>query len=127
MSESQAQSGASQISTLIFSCSGGSDNGLTADRAARQLTCRGKGRLFCMTGVAAQNPFHLQTVRDAERILLIDGCPFECGYNALRKAGISGFRHLRVSDIGVDPEDIPSPDELVELVADLGERLLDRD
>ncbi len=38
---------------LIFSCSGAADVGELADRAARELTRSGEGKIFCLASMAA--------------------------------------------------------------------------
>ncbi len=37
--------------TLIFACSGAADVGAVADRAAREMTKRGIGQMFCLAGI----------------------------------------------------------------------------
>lgn len=43
----------------------------------------------------------MATVQGASMLLMIDGCPLECGANVLRRAGFSNFRQLKLHEHGV--------------------------
>ena len=87
---------------LIFPCSGASDTGEIADRAARNLSTEGTGRMYCLAGIGGRISGILATTRAACRVLAIDGCPVDCAKKTLEEAGFSGFRHLRITDLGME-------------------------
>ena len=43
----------------------------------------------------------MTTVERAPELLMIDGCPLECGAHTLRLAGITAFKHLKLHELGV--------------------------
>ncbi len=87
---------------LIFACSGAADVGEISDRAARRLTKEGHGRMYCLAGVGGRVPDILANVRTAQKVLAIDGCPTECARETLLQAGLSGFEHLQLKDLGLE-------------------------
>ncbi len=103
---------------LIFACSGGSDVGEIADRAARRLTAVGAGKMYCLAGIGGQVSGIVKTTESAGSVLVIDGCPVDCGKKTLEHAGISGFIHLRVTDCGFEKGKSPATDERVEAVVE---------
>ncbi|HOW19164.1 MAG TPA: putative zinc-binding protein, partial [Phycisphaerae bacterium] len=84
--------------TLIFACSGSSDVGEIADRAARKLMRDGAGRMYCLAGVGGRVSGILLSTQAAESILAIDGCPLACAKNTLEKAEVTRFHHVQLSD-----------------------------
>ncbi|NLF38904.1 zinc-binding protein [bacterium] len=104
--------------TLIFPCSGGSDVGCLADQAARKLTKDGVGRMYCLAGIGGRVPGIIETTKAAAAVLAIDGCPVDCAKKTLEQAGFSGFKHLRLSDIGLEKGRSPVTFEAVHKVAD---------
>jgi uncharacterized metal-binding protein len=85
---------------MIFSCSGSSDIGAIADQAARRLTLEGKGKMSCLAQVGAGNEKVIANAKCAGTVVAIDGCPLDCVAKILEKAGISGFKHLRLTEQG---------------------------
>lgn len=72
---------------MILACSGASNAGQLANRAALELTAEGLGTMYCLMGLAAGLDSFLQAARQAEGLLLIEGCETGCGGRALKKAG----------------------------------------
>ena len=115
MSENQkACSGAPK---LIFPCSGGSDVGALADRAARQMTRDGSGKMYCLAGIGGRVPGILASTENAANILAIDGCPLNCAKKTLELAGFSRFEHLGLAEIGFQKGQSPATPENVAKVA----------
>ena len=102
---------------LIFACSGAADVGAIADRAARQLSGAGVGKMFCLAGVGGRVPGIMKTTAAADRILAIDGCPLDCVKHCLEEAGITTFTHLQLADLGMAKGKTPPSDEAVTRVA----------
>jgi len=73
-----------------------------ADRAARELTFAGHGRMFCLAGLGADVPGMIQTARDADVNVVVDGCPMECGRKTFDRCGVSNYLPVRVTDLGIE-------------------------
>jgi uncharacterized metal-binding protein len=84
---------------LIFACSGAADVGEIADRAARELTKNGLGKMFCLAAIGGRIPGIMKTTAEASNILAIDGCDLDCTKSCLEQASITRFRHMRVTDL----------------------------
>lgn len=113
MSESCSCSAAPK---LIFSCSGAADVGEVADRAARQLTREGVGRMYCLGGLGGDIPNIIDTTRMASAILAIDGCPTACASATLKRTGFSDFAQLQLAAIGINKGTSPATPENIERV-----------
>ncbi len=109
---------------LIFPCSGASDVGGLADRAARQMTLNQTGKMYCLAGIGGRVNTIVETTREAAKILVIDGCPQECGRKTMEHAGFTGFQHLKLASIGLHKGSSPVTDERIRLVAKKGAELL---
>jgi len=100
--------------TLVLSCSGASDVGEIADRAARMLRNDGVGKMSCLIGVAAGVEEITEKVRASNKILVIDGCPTECGKQAIQQAAIEQYLHLRLAELGMEKGKTPPTQGRVE-------------
>ena len=118
-------SGDSTAPVCVLACSGCSAAGELADLTARRLQHMGAARMSCLAGVGGRVPSILATVQSASGILMIDGCPLECGTHVLRHAGFSGFRQLKLHEHGVRKNDAEAVNKLaVDRLADAALRLL---
>lgn len=93
--------------TVIYACSGSSDAGELADRTARHLSAAGWGNMSCLAGIGGRVKPLLRVAQDAERILVIDGCPLNCARHTLAAAGIEGFQHLSLDRFGLRKGSVP--------------------
>ena len=109
---------------LIFACSGAADVGEIADKAARQLTKEGVGKMFCTVGIGGRISGIMKTTESADRILAIDGCPLSCVKNSLEQAGFSKFRHLQLADLGLEKCGSPVTEENISKVVVKSKELL---
>jgi uncharacterized metal-binding protein len=66
----------------------------------------------------------MANVRGTARVLAIDGCAQECARKTLELAGVSGFAHLRIEEMGFKKGETPVTPERVRDVADRGAALL---
>lgn len=87
---------------LIFACSGCADVGEVADRAARQMTKSGIGKMFCLAGIGGRVPGIIKTTESASKVLAIDGCELDCVKKCLNLAGFEDFKQIRVTDLGME-------------------------
>jgi uncharacterized metal-binding protein len=106
-----------QFNKLIFACCGGSDLGEIADKTARKLTKDGVGQMFCTAGLGGRVGKVMKTTESAEKILAIDGCPFNCTKNSLLNAGFNKFSHLQITDLGFVKGSSPATEENVNKAA----------
>ena len=72
------------------------------DKAARELMFSGCGSMFCLAGLGAGIPGMIQTARDADVNLVIDGCPMDCAKKVFEKAGLANFAYVKVTDLGIE-------------------------
>ena len=87
---------------LIYACSGGANVGEIADKAARELMFEGKGTMFCLAGLGGDIQGMVQTARDADMNLVIDGCPMDCAKKTFDRHGIANYRQIKVTDLGIE-------------------------
>jgi uncharacterized metal-binding protein len=87
---------------LLYACSGGANVAEIADRAARELMFAGAGSMFCLAGLGADIQGMAQTARDADLNLLIDGCPMDCARKTFDRHGMTNYRQIRVTDLGIE-------------------------
>jgi uncharacterized metal-binding protein len=103
----------SPASTLIFACSGAADVGEISDRVARQLTTDGIGKMFCLAGVGGKVEPIMNATNSASKIIAIDGCNLDCVKSCLQQAGFNDFKHIRITDIGMEKGKTPATRESV--------------
>ena len=94
--------GVSKGPRAIFSCSGAADVGELADRAARKLTSRGKGKMFCLAGIGGKVSGIVKSTEAAVSVLAIDGCALDCAKKTLEEAGFKRVSHIRLTDMGFE-------------------------
>lgn len=109
---------------MIFACSGAADVGEIADRAARELTKNGMGKMFCLAGVGGRVSGLMKKTEEASDILAIDGCDLDCTKNCLEQAGFTRFKHLRVTDLGMEKGKTPATEEKIVKVVAKGKELV---
>lgn len=111
---------------LIFPCSGASDVGEIADRAARQLTREGSGKMYCLAGIGGGVSGIIESTRSAAAILAIDGCPVACARKTLERENFNDFEYILVTGMmGMEKGKSPATPENISRVAEKGKQLLD--
>jgi uncharacterized metal-binding protein len=109
---------------LIFPCSGAADVGAIADLAARKLTRDGAGKMYCLAGIGAGLSNFIESTKAAAKVLVVDGCPVDCGKKMLEKAGFSDFEYIRVTDLGFEKGKSPATEKTIETITTKGRELL---
>jgi len=109
---------------LIFACSGAADVGEISDRAARNMSGDGAGKMFCMAGVGGRIPGIMKTTQAASKILAIDGCELDCVKSCLQQAGFEQFEHFRVTDLGLEKGNAEVNNENIAKVVTKGKDIL---
>lgn len=101
--ESASCCGAGKTKTvLLYACSGGANVAEVADKAARELMFAGCGTMFCLAGLGADIQGMVQTARDADLNLVIDGCPVDCAKKIFDRHGLTNYRQIKVTDLGIE-------------------------
>ena len=124
MSEDKKACGCCGAPKLIFSCSGAADVGAVADQAARKMTKQGHGKMFCLAGVGGGVSGIVETTKAAKDILAIDGCPIDCTRHTLEKAGFTEYKHMRLTDLGMEKGKTDVCDQNVDNVVARGAEML---
>jgi uncharacterized metal-binding protein len=112
---------------LVFACSGAADVGAVADQAARRLTREGVGKMYCLAGIGGRVSGIVESTKAAAAVLAIDGCPINCAEKCLNEAGIAGFQHIQLADLGMEKGKTPPAEEHVAKVTEAATKLLAKD
>lgn len=83
----------------VFACSGAADLGLISDQVARRIHLNGEAQMKCLAFIGAGIQNMIDSVKDSE-MLVIDGCPLDCGKLTMEKNGLANFKHVRLTDFG---------------------------
>ena len=102
-----------QPTTVVYACSGCSDAGEIADRVARQLTRDGAAQMSCLAGIGGRVKSLVLKAENAERILVVDGCPLNCARHTLKLAGLKKFDPLELHKLGIRKGSTPVTDETI--------------
>ncbi len=86
---------------LIFTCSGAANVGNIADCAARILAKDNYGKMLCLSAIGAKLSNYLQSAKDADENVVIDGCNIFCGKKIFDEAGLKYTSYL-VTDMGLE-------------------------
>ena len=87
---------------LLYACSGGANVAEVADKVCRELMFAGEGTMFCLAGIGAGIQGMVQTAKDADVNLVIDGCPMDCAKKVFDQAGIKNYKYIKVTDLGIE-------------------------
>jgi len=84
---------------IVLACSGASDVGHISDLVARKLSKEGVRKMNCLAVVGAGIEKSIESFKK-RNLLIIDGCPVDCGKKIAEKAGIENFSYVRITDLG---------------------------
>ena len=87
---------------LLYACSGGANVAEVADKAARDLMFAGQGTMFCLAGLGAAIPGMVQTAKDADLNVVLEGCPMDCAKKIFDKLGLTNCVQIRCTDLGME-------------------------
>jgi uncharacterized metal-binding protein len=107
MSESCCNKGSNR---LILACAGSANAGQMTYQLALELTREGQGHLFCLAGIGAHLSGFVASARDAEEILVLDGCPLACASKNLEQVDIPVRNHFIMTELGIEKKHGQSPD-----------------
>ena len=58
--------------------------------------------MFCLAGLGAAIEGMIQTAKDADMNVVIDGCEVDCARKIFDGVGIDNYVHVRVTDEGME-------------------------
>ena len=102
MSECGCGSSKCKKTVLLYACSGGANVAEVADKVARELMFAGQGTMFCLAGLGAGIQGMVQTARDADVNLVIDGCPMDCARKIFDNWSLTNYIQIKVTDLGIE-------------------------
>lgn len=102
---------------LLYACSGAADVGEVADRVIRRLRADKTGTMSCIGALGAGEARHIENAQSADGILVIDGCPVQCGKKIFGKLGIPATC-IELSELGLEKGKTPVTDEIIQKTAE---------
>lgn len=87
---------------MILACSGGSNVGQATNQAVVELTREGFGKMYCLVGIGAGLQGFVQSARDVEEMVVLDGCPVGCAKAILDREGIAPGRYIVATALGIE-------------------------
>ncbi len=113
--------------TILFACSGASNVGQLANDAAMALARDKRGSMSCVAAIGAHLEGFLVSARDADRLVVLDGCDQHCGRRTFEHVGMTPHLHLEMTACGFEKHHGAMPtDEEVRRVRDLVVEHLER-
>jgi len=110
---------------LFYACSGGANVAEVADRAARELMGQGLGTMWCLAGLGAGIESMIQTAREADLNVVLDGCPMDCARKIFERCGLTNYVQIQVTDLGFEKvKGVRATDEQVRAVVDRAKEAL---
>jgi len=86
----------------IVSCSGASNTGKFADEVARLLSASGDATMICLAKVAIHDQLLIRKTKEQNgKIVVLDGCPFNCAEKILGNEGIINIIHINTTDFDI--------------------------
>jgi len=58
--------------------------------------------MFCLAGLGGDIQGMVQTARDADVNLVIDGCPMDCAKKTSDRHGIANYTQIKVTDLDIE-------------------------
>jgi uncharacterized metal-binding protein len=89
---------------IIVWCAGAANVGQMSNQIAMELAQEGQGRLFCLSGIAAHRSGFVRSVKDAEDMLILDGCPIACAGKIVEHVDATPKNHFIITEFGVEKE-----------------------
>jgi len=97
---------------MVLACSGACDLGQITDIVARKLRDNGVRKMNCLAVVGAGIEKSIEDFKK-KNILMLDGCPIDCGKQILDKAGFKDYNYVRITDFGYKKGQTPVTEEVI--------------
>ena len=101
----------------VFACSGAADLGEISDLVARKLHQDDVRQMKCLAFIGGGIQDMIDSVKDSN-MLVIDGCPLDCGKLTMEKNDITDFCHLRLTDLGYTKGQTPASTKVVDEIVE---------
>lgn len=103
---------------MVLACSGASDVGHLTDLVARKLRDEGVRKMNCLAVVGAGIEKSIEDFKK-KNILVIDGCPIDCGKRIMDINGFKNYHYMRVTDLGFVKGKSPVTNENIKIVFEM--------
>jgi uncharacterized metal-binding protein len=108
---------------LITACSGAANTGFLADQVARGLRADKVGAMTCLAALGAELSGYVESARNADLNVVIDGCPVGCGAKTFSKLGIP-CEQLVMTDFGAEKgKTVITPEVVADVTRKVAERI----
>ena len=87
---------------LLYACSGGANVAEIADKAAREMMFGGCGTMFCLAGLGAGIQGMIQTAKDADLNVVLEGCPMDCAKKVFDNLKLTNYVQIKCTDLGME-------------------------
>ncbi|NVO66713.1 putative zinc-binding protein [Methanofollis tationis] len=102
---------------IIFPCAGASNVGQLTNIVALELEDEGYGTFACTLNLATGSAEMKEQCREADEIVVLDGCPNRCAATVAAAQGIEPDQGVVVSELGIEiSHDFEISDEEIEIV-----------
>ncbi|HKM42172.1 MAG TPA: putative zinc-binding protein [Methanocorpusculum sp.] len=111
--------GQNEAKRLIFPCAGQSNAGQLTNLAAIQLTEEGYGKIVCTSLLATGNKGIVKSARNADEVVVLDGCPMSCAAKIAENQGVKVGQNIIVTELGIakGPSKSYTTDDIEKVVA----------
>jgi len=90
-----------EIKPLVYSCSGCSSAAQMANSVAVKLDRQDLAEMSCIVGIGGDVLPLVNKAKSGRLLVVIDGCPMECGAHCLAKHHLKPDLHFDLSKLGV--------------------------
>ena len=100
---------------MILACSGGSNVGQLSNQAAVELTREGFGKMYCLAGIGGLLSGFVQSAKDVQALVAIDGCDVGCAKAILEHTEVPLKNYVVITELGIEKNknfELMSPDIL---------------
>ncbi|MDO9035840.1 MAG: putative zinc-binding protein [Methanoregula sp.] len=111
--------GANEPKRIIFPCAGVANVGQLTNLAAIQLAEEGYGSPSCIALLATGAETLVSGAKQADEVLVIDGCPVTCAKKIADAKGVPVAQHIVVTELGITkgPSKSYTADDVEKVVA----------
>ena len=93
---------ASDGNVMILACSGGSNVGQLSNQAAVELTREGFGKMYCLAGIGGLLSGFVQSAKDVQSLVAIDGCDVGCAKAILENTEVPLKNYVVITELGIE-------------------------
>jgi len=100
-------------STMVLACSGASNVGQLTNEVAMRLDMEKAAKFYCLAGPGGDIEPMVKAVKDADQLLVLDGCPVACAKLIMERAGVADYEYVVVTELGIEKNrdfDLPEAD-----------------